>query len=83
MKNQEKTNPEVLKIVDLLFSKYSKVLLNKQETAFLVGCSISTLDRLRKIGRGVEFVQETDTSNVYYSIYSIAQWLSQNKIKTV
>ena len=63
MANQEQTE-----IVDLLFSKYSKVLLSKNETAELTNQSVSTLDRLRQNGLGIEYIQDTPTSNIYYSI---------------
>lgn len=83
MKNQETTNPEVLKIIDLLFSKYSTILLSKKQTAFITNQSVSSLDRDRKQGIGIEYIQETETSNVYYSIYSIAEYLVAKKIKTL
>lgn len=76
------TNQEQSKIVDLLFAKYSKIMLSKRETSAVTGLSISTLDRLRRDGLGIEYIQPTDTSNVYYSIHSISEYLVRNKILT-
>lgn len=82
MKNQETTNPEVLKIVDLLFKTYKCVLLSKKQCAWVTNQSVSNLDRDRLAGRGIQFLQQTPTSNVYYSIYDIAEYIYKSKIQT-
>lgn len=81
MNTQETANPEILKIVDLLFTKYSTILLSKKQTAFITNRSISSLDRDRKEGIGIKYIKETETSNVYYSIYDIAEYIVESKIK--
>jgi hypothetical protein len=76
MLNEEKV------IVELLYKKFGCVLLSKSECSRAIGRSISSLDRDRKNGCGIPYLQE-NRSNVYYSITDIAKYMSDRKIKTV
>ncbi len=77
------TKQEQIKhITELLFSKYGAFKLNKGQTAKVFGISTSTLDRQRVSGTGIPYQQATETSNVYYTISSIAEYLVENNIKT-
>ena len=75
------TNEEKL-IAEMLYKRFGCILLSKSECSRAIGRSISSLDRDRKSGCGIPYIQENN-SNVYYSITDIAKFIAPKKIKTV
>jgi len=80
MENQREK--EIQRIEEMLFNKYGVFKLSKKQAAFVIGVSTSSLDRDRKAGIGIKYQQRTETSNVYYRIGSIAEYLVDNDIQT-
>lgn len=74
---------EIKQIVELLFNKYGSFKLSKGQTARVIGISCSSLDRARKAGTGIPYQQENSTSNIYYKLSSIAQYIVDNDIQTI
>jgi len=59
--------------VQILNSRYQKVLLNKGETAKELGISIATLDRLRKSG---EISSKKVKGQIFFPIATIAEFIA-------
>jgi methylphosphotriester-DNA--protein-cysteine methyltransferase len=74
---------EIKQIVEILFNRFGSFKLSKCQAARVVGVSTSTVDRQRKAGTGIRFQQETETSNVFYKIHAIAEYIVMNDIKVV
>lgn len=74
---------EIKQIVEMLFNRFGSFKLSKCQTARVVGVSTSTIDRYRKAGTGIRFQQETETSNVFYKVHAIAEYIVMNDIKVV
>jgi hypothetical protein len=80
----KQNNQEFNQLLDLLHKKFNgKILLSKSECASVLNCSVSSLDRQKKLGVGVEYIQETPTSNVFYSIDSVVNHIINSKKKTL
>jgi hypothetical protein len=81
---KQNNNQEFNQLLSLLNQKFDgKILLSKSECASVLNCSVSSLDRQKKLGVGVEYIQETPRSNVFYSIDSIANHIINSKKKTL
>ena len=74
---------EIKQIVEILFNRFGSFKLSKCQTARVVGVSTSTIDRHRKAGTGIRYQQDTSTSNIYYSLSSIAEYIVNNDIQTI
>jgi len=79
MKNEKKLENDKEILTKLLFDKYNKMLLTKQEFSFLINRSIPSIDRDRANSRGCEYIK--DAGKVYYPLHAIIDYLI-NTIKT-
>ncbi len=68
-------------IIELLYKRFRCVLLSRSECSLAISRSVSSLDRDRKNGVGIPYIQES-RANIYYSIVDIAKFISTKKIKT-
>ncbi len=55
-----------------------RMIINKQETSRMLGRSIPTLDRDIKNKYGVGFFAQKQKGRVYFTLYDIAQFLSND-----
>ena len=63
-------------IFDTLYSKYNKIAICKKEMAKETGYSTSTLDRLRTMGLGCNFIKEKN-GNITYPLTELAKYYTQ------
>ena len=59
---------------DLLYKKYNKLLLTKDEVAAEIGFSVRTLDRMRKTGE-IWLVEMPRGKRIHFSLKSVAEYL--------
>ena len=71
-------------IYKYLLTKYNKLMLNKEELAYELGVSVSSINNYIVQGKGIpEYVKSGDAKNskVSFSIYSIARYISNHSVK--
>ncbi len=69
-----------IKMINEANPKFKKILgLNQKQTAELLGCSASTLEKRRKDGTGIEFI--VMGSRIIYPKIKLAEFLAKT-IKT-
>lgn len=66
-----------------LLTKYNKLMLNKEELAYELGVSVSSINNYIVQGKGVpDFVKgDAKNSKVSFSIYAIARYISNHSVK--
>ena len=73
------------KLYDLLHKQFGKTMLSKREAAVAIGLSQSSLDRMRKIGIGLEYKKMKGKNNcgsVHYPLHGIVKFVINGNIQT-
>ena len=63
-------------IFEALYAKYKKVAISKKEMSRETGLSISTLDRLRRAGKGCGYIQQGQ-GDVSYPLVELAKYYTK------
>ncbi len=71
------------KVANMLYIRYDKMLLSKQITAQIMGISVSSLDRRRKLGTFIKPCMSSENGDIKYSIFSISEFIKNNNIQTI
>ena len=63
-------------IFETLYSKYNKIAICKKEMAKETGFSTSSLDRMRSMGLGCNYIKEKN-GNIFYPLTELAKYYTQ------
>ncbi len=63
-------------LFEVLYAKHNKVALSKKEMSQETGQSISTLDRLRKLGVGCAYIKKGN-GDIFYPLTELAKYYTQ------
>lgn len=71
---------EIFGDINNLHEYRSKLTLNTSQTSRLIGTSVSTLEKWRREGVGIEYIKVS--GRIMYTKRAIAEFLANNEIKT-
>jgi len=71
-------------MLEVIFSKYGKMMLRTNEVAELTGRSESMLVKDRMEGVGAPYIKmgKGHSATVYYPLNELVQWIEEKQIKT-
>lgn len=68
----------------LLFERYQKLMLDKQELASLLGSSVSTINRKIRQGIGIpSYIKNSEGSKVLFPLSQIAKYFADLEITKI
>ncbi len=80
MKTLAELNPTQSQMFTMLYAEYKTMSLKKSQASKAMNVSVSTLDELRKAGKGCAYKQDTPLSNVYYPLTTIVEYLTTDLV---